>query len=251
LDAVAIIAASLARPLQEMLSNQQLCDIAHIFEQNNVGLVNFIISLVDGPKKDQKFNKALIRLYDELCSWKNLNKMLAAFLDNSKTSEIVLRLARNATTHQYIHELDGALKKSEGFHANASHMTIEKVLHFSRSKMAESLEEKCPTLWQLLQLLLNATVARTAIKRLEDSEDYYTQLVPEASTQTEIAGGSSIADSAASEDKARSGQEWNLGQGRRSTNKKAKTRQIELAEVVSILFMHNRERLLTFRGRDV
>ncbi|KAG8721669.1 hypothetical protein FRC09_007536 [Ceratobasidium sp. 395] len=187
-----------------------LYEIACIFEQKKISLFDLIIALVQGPPEDQKFEPPIHPL-----------------LHNTDTSGIVLRLARNATTYQFVHELDDALKDSEAFQANASHITIEKVLGFSRNRLAENIKKKCPTLWQLIQILLNTTVARVAVKRLERAADYYTQLVPEASTETDVLDAASAASGNKVDEKA----EWQLDRGRRSSNDKARLRQIALAEV--------------------
>ncbi|KAF8593381.1 hypothetical protein BDV93DRAFT_418027, partial [Ceratobasidium sp. AG-I] len=54
------------------------------------------------------------------------------------------------------------VEKSQGFHFNASHMSSEKLDQFSRTQMAENMEQKCPHLWRLIQLLLNAPLAHKA-----------------------------------------------------------------------------------------
>jgi hypothetical protein len=57
-------------------------------------------------------------------------------------------------------------------------MTVDRVLEFSSAKMAEDLAEKCPYLWRLMQLLLNACAACSAVVHLESYGDYLTEVIP-------------------------------------------------------------------------
>ncbi|KAG8695712.1 hypothetical protein FRC08_007595 [Ceratobasidium sp. 394] len=229
-----------------MLSDRQLCEIARIFEAHRINLVEIIVSLVNGPSANHNLNEPAVRLDEQLCDQKNLSSILAACLDNPRTSETVSRLVRNIVTYQYLEELDGASKKAEGYHTNASHLTADKILQFLRAKLADGLKEKCPHLWRLLQLLLNAPVARGMAKRLVDAADYYTELVPETSRQTDMPGDSKIDRPPPIEGEETMG-EWILGQGRRSLSDKAKARQIALAEVVSVHTQSLRQLLTIFK----
>jgi hypothetical protein len=216
-----------------MVSRLQLYEISLAFQKQRVNLVEFIVSLLEHQTHTDGFMETLSGLYAQLACPKSLNNITAALLNNLDTSETIMSIARNVVTHEFVHELGNVLDKAEGFHLNASHINIEKILQFSRFKMAEDLSLKCPHLWRLFQLLLNTTTAKAAVLRLEACGNYLTVIQSIPSVYVLPTGDSSIPGVTINH-----GSEiWNVHPsmlpGRRGSSNEAKERQSQLLEVVS------------------
>jgi hypothetical protein len=221
-----------------MVTQPQLRNICLAIQQQGVNFVDFIVTLLESHDITNNFTEVLAPVYTQLSHPKSLNKMIGALLDNTDTSETIKCIARNVATHELVHEIGDIVHRSQGFHLNASHLSVETLLQFSRFEMAKDLRQKCPHLWRILQLLLNASSAQKAARRLEACDNYLTELRcdPISKDGEDKDGLPEIQDMLG--DAIHPGA-WNLHHsmlpGRRESSSEARERQSELAEVVSVV----------------
>lgn len=215
-----------------MNTRQQLDIFAYFLEENAFNLVELLVALLN---IDTMSEGPLRRLRAQLCHPRSLNRLVAALLNNPESSVTTRQIAQNITSHQLVHEMAGAISKSSGNHYNASHMTADKILEFSREKIAIELEGKCPCLWRLIRILLNTSAARSAVNYLELREDYLTNIVLESDSTSprgldselnEIGGTYNVLEPVMAHD-------LGIGSGRRDSGEKAQQRQASLTTVVS------------------
>ncbi|KAB5589726.1 hypothetical protein CTheo_6842 [Ceratobasidium theobromae] len=205
-----------------MSTPEQLNHFAVILEKCDLNLIDILVSLMN---HDVPSNGALQRLRSQLCNPKNLNRVAATLLNAPETSEISRRIAQNIVSHQLVREMAAVVEKSSGNHFNASHMTVEKILEFSREKLAKELNSKCPHLWQILQVLLDTSAAKSAVDYLGACNDYLTSVLPKAGS---INPNAPRPTNNATKEEMHELSPENI---RRTTGEKAQKRQSELAAV--------------------
>ncbi|KAG9078878.1 hypothetical protein FS749_009064 [Ceratobasidium sp. UAMH 11750] len=149
-------------------------DVARFLLDHDVNITDFIVRAIEG--RFQPHEVALQAISEQLCHPQSLNRVASTSLATQKTREVMARIARNISAHELIDEMAGLIEKASGYHYNASHMTAEKILEFSREEIAMDLKDRCPHLWHLVQLLLNTPAAQSATRYLTECMDYLTEL---------------------------------------------------------------------------
>lgn len=223
-----------------MSPRELLTQIAVLIEQHGINFVDLFVFLFEYTTP----NDTLDPLRTHISHPDNLNRIIGLLANNPATSDTVRRIALNITAYQMIQELSLVLDKSQGYHFGVNHMTAEKIMAFSRAEMANDLETKCPSLWHLLQLLLNTSATRAAAKSLDEEGDYLTSILLEAPNparpNTDNPSDSDTDDGHSESNQNRNGSEdmeFEITLSHQTRGEKARKRQTGLSSVVSLLLI--------------
>lgn len=159
-----------------MLSQQQIYAVSEYLCSENILLSDLFCAYIDGFVGSFQLTGNAFALRKDFCCASTLNKCIMTLLGTHDTSRSMICIARNITTHQYIQEIGKLLSPAAGFQFNASRAASSQFESFSGMKMAKSFEELCPTLWQLLGVLLNGAVMQDASAAAKQQGDYLTEI---------------------------------------------------------------------------
>ncbi|KAG9116833.1 hypothetical protein FRC07_007412 [Ceratobasidium sp. 392] len=160
-----------------MLTQRQFYLATELFVRKGISLSDLIIAYIQPDLQCQYFTSHANVLRDNLCTPQSLNSLVSGLLKFSGTEVTMRRLARNVTTHEYVNEMNKLLAPSAGFHFDSNSDATSQFEQFTTMRVGNRIHERCPTLWQLFGVLLNAGATMHAMSTsIVRQGDYLTEL---------------------------------------------------------------------------
>lgn len=134
-----------------MLSPPVMHFLCHTFQQHQISLTEFLITLLIDPNIQQQ-GTPVTSVFTDLVT--NVQELLAALWRNPASSSVMKSWCHTMMKGHYEQAVKKLTRRENGWHFGAIHTSEEQLRDFRIQDMAAGVREVAPELWDLVGFLL-------------------------------------------------------------------------------------------------